>query len=244
MNMKRGKHICNTLKEIRLRVARENNIEYSPTECHHEGDCAGTCPKCEAEVRYIEQQLAHIRRFGRKVAVAGIGASVAALSSCSLVMAGKMTPPKPLGGDVENVDIDETEGYLAEPDDTVVSRDKAEPKSGVVQTDTIKEPVLLGDVVEEQPRFPGGIEGLMQFLSDNVKYPPECVKDSIGGRVVVSFVVEKDGTITEPKVVKSVHPLLDAEALRVVGLMPKWQPGMMNGERRRMKYTIPVNFKL
>lgn len=244
MNMKRGKHICNTLKEIRLRVARENNIEYSPTECHHEGDCAGTCPKCEAEVRHIEQQLAHIRRFGRKVAVAGIGASVAALSSCSLVMAGKMTPPKPLGGDVENVDIDETEGYLAEPDDTVVSRDKAEPKSGVIQTDTIKENMLMGDIVEQMPEFPGGSSALMEFLSDNVKYPAECVKDSIQGRVVVTFIVEKDGSITEAKVVRSVHPQLDQEALRVVGLMPKWRPGSMNGQRQRVRYTLPVKFKL
>ena len=240
MNMKRGKHICNTLKEIRLRVARENGIPYEPSECHHEGDCLGTCPKCEQEVRYLEQQIGHIRRLGKKVAVVGIGASVAALSASCRHPVGEVERPY-----VPNeIAIGRTTRAVP-PSNPIHTNDSlAHPKSAFVQTDTIKEPVLLGDVVEEQPRFPGGTEGLMQFLSDNVKYPPECVKDSIGGRVVISFVVEKDGTITEPKVVKSVHPLLDAEALRVVGLMPKWQPGMMNGERRRMKYTIPVNFKL
>ena len=68
--MKRGKRICNTLKEVRMRVAKANDIRYAPTECHHEGDCAGTCPKCEAEVRSLEQQLQLRRQLGKAVATA------------------------------------------------------------------------------------------------------------------------------------------------------------------------------
>ena len=84
----------------------------------------------------------------------------------------------------------------------------------------------------------------MQFLSQNVKYPVEAHKAGVQGRVIATFVVEKDGSITEAKIVKSVSPELDAEALRVIGSMPNWMPGMQNGEPVRVKYTVPITFKL
>ena len=100
------------------------------------------------------------------------------------------------------------------------------------------------DVVEQMPQFPGGPSALMQFLSSNVKYPKEAYEKNVQGRVIASFVVEKDGSITEAVIRKSIDPLLDAEALRVVNAMPKWQPGMQNGEAVRVKYTVPITFKL
>jgi TonB family protein len=100
------------------------------------------------------------------------------------------------------------------------------------------------DVVEQMPQFPGGPAALMQFLSQSVKYPKEAFEKGIQGRVIANFVVEKDGSITEARIVKSVDPLLDAEALRVVGIMPKWAPGTQNGEPVRVKYTIPITFRL
>ena len=100
------------------------------------------------------------------------------------------------------------------------------------------------DVVEQMPQFPGGPAALMQFLSTNVKYPKEAFEQGIQGRVIANFVVEKDGSITEARVVKSVDPALDAEALRVVGTMPKWAPGTQNGEPVRVKYTVPITFRL
>ena len=100
------------------------------------------------------------------------------------------------------------------------------------------------DVVEQMPQFPGGPAALMQFLSSNVKYPKEAFEKGIQGRVIANFVVEKDGSITEARIVKSVDPLLDAEALRVVGIMPKWAPGTQNGEPVRVKYTVPITFRL
>ena len=80
--MKQGKKICKTLKEIRLQVARANDIPYEPTECKHKGDCLGTCPKCEEEVRYIEQQLDVRRMLGKAVKVAGVSVGIAALAAC------------------------------------------------------------------------------------------------------------------------------------------------------------------
>ena len=100
------------------------------------------------------------------------------------------------------------------------------------------------DVVEQMPEYPGGPKALMEFLNNNVQYPAEAEKAGIQGRVIATFVVEKDGSISNAKVVKSVDPLLDAEALRVIDAMPNWKPGMQNGKIVRVKYTIPLSFHL
>ena len=100
------------------------------------------------------------------------------------------------------------------------------------------------DVVEQMPEYPGGPKALMEFLNNNVQYPAEAEKAGIQGRVIATFVVEKDGSISNAKVVKSVDPLLDAEALRVIGAMPNWKPGMQNGKVVRVKYTVPLSFHL
>lgn len=100
------------------------------------------------------------------------------------------------------------------------------------------------DIVEVMPQFPGGQGELMKFLRNNVKYPAEAQKKKIEGRVIVTFVVDKKGRVVNPMVERSVHPLLDAEALRVVKRMPKWTPGRMNGESVNVKFLLPITFKL
>ena len=210
--MKRGKKICDTLKEVRMQVAKANDIKYAPTECHHEGDCAGTCPKCEAEVRWLEQQLRLRRQLGKAVAVVGVSMGLAALTSC--------------------------ESQLTEMNaDNSIS-------SAMTQSVGNRISEWMGDIVERQPYFPGGQQALLEFLRQNVNYPEQARKDSIEGRVVLSFVVETDGSITEPTVVRSLHPLLDAEALRVIKLMPKWEPGYQGDSLVRVKYSLPVTFKM
>ena len=99
-------------------------------------------------------------------------------------------------------------------------------------------------MVEQIPQFPGGQAALMEYLTKNVKYPEEAHKKGVQGRVIASFVVEEDGSITNANIAKSVDPLLDAEALRVVNAMPNWTPGMQRGKAVRVKYTIPINFML
>ena len=100
------------------------------------------------------------------------------------------------------------------------------------------------DVVEQMPSFPGGMPALMQWLSQNIKYPVIAAENGVQGRVIVQFVVEKDGSVTDVHVAKSVDPSLDKEATRVVKAMPKWNPGKQNGSAVRVKYTVPVMFKL
>ena len=100
------------------------------------------------------------------------------------------------------------------------------------------------EVVEQMPSFPGGAGALMKYLSENIKYPVVAQENGVQGRVVVSFVVERDGSITDVKVARSVDPSLDREAMRVVRSMPHWIPGKQNGSAVRVKYNVPVSFRL
>ena len=100
------------------------------------------------------------------------------------------------------------------------------------------------DVVEEMPVYPGGMPAMMDFFNKNMKYPKEALDAKQEGRVIAQFVVEKDGCITDAHIVKSVSPALDAEALRIVNAMPNWTPGRQNGKPVRVKYTVPISFKL
>ena len=114
-------------------------------------------------------------------------------------------------------------------------------KTVVSQKDQKEEPF---NVVEDMPAFPGGMQALMAFLIENIQYPADAQKQKVDGRVLVNFVVEKDGSITEVKVLKPGFPSLDAEAIRVVKAMPKWKPGYQNGQPVRVQYTVPINFSL
>lgn len=100
------------------------------------------------------------------------------------------------------------------------------------------------DVVEQMPSFPGGNGALMAWLSKNINYPAAAAENGIQGRVIVAFVVEPNGSISNVKVVRSVDPSLDKEAASVVSRMPKWNPGKQNGQEVRVKYNVPVTFKL
>lgn len=113
---------------------------------------------------------------------------------------------------------------------------KAEPKPEVENK--------VFDVVEQMPSFPGGPSALMQYLSSNIKYPVVAQENGVQGRVVVSFVVERDGSISDVQVARSVDPSLDREAQRVVRSMPRWIPGKQNGQAVRVKYNVPVAFRL
>ncbi|MDE5740739.1 MAG: energy transducer TonB [Bacteroidaceae bacterium] len=100
------------------------------------------------------------------------------------------------------------------------------------------------EVVEQNPMFPGGEAALLKYLQKNLKYPAQAQDNGIQGRVMVQFVVNKDGSVVEPKIIRSVDPSLDKEAMRVVSAMPKWTPGKQRGKTVRVRYTLPVTFRL
>lgn len=160
----------------------------------------------------------------------------------------KTVPPPPAAvtqADILEIvddDAEVEEDIMASTEDQVEWVDLDEIEYVEVEPEPEEEEIFM--VVEDAPEFPGGTQALLDYLRKNIKYPPLCRENGIQGRVLVSFVVNKDGAIVEPQVVKSVNKQLDQEALRVISTMPNWKPGKQRGKPVRVKYTVPVNFRL
>ncbi len=163
----------------------------------------------------------------------------------------KTPPPPPAAPSVADVlkivtndaDVQETAVASSEDAGKAVEVKYTAP---VVQQKPEEDPdeQVIFQVVEQMPEYPGGMTECLKFLASNLKYPTISQENGVQGRVIVQFVVNKDGSIVDPVVVRSVDPYLDKEALRVVKSMPKWTPGKQRGKAVRVKYTLPVTFKL
>ena len=214
--MYKGKSTCRELKRIRKMIAEQNNIPLEDSECHYEGDCAGTCPKCDAEVRFLENALRMSKQLGKVVTLSGIAL---AISSC-------------------NIHSKNTKQEASEDTAAICT-------NSLVDSLSESETVMVG-LIEDQAYFIGGEEAMFQFLKEHIKYPAKAKEDSISGCVFVSFVVEKDGSLSDIRVIRGVHPLLDSEAVRVVREMPKWEPGKYTNTEKpvRQRFVLPIYFKL
>ena len=160
----------------------------------------------------------------------------------------KQAPPPPEAPKVEEVleimdnDSKVEESTIQASDDTQAAVEvKYTPVE--VEEEEVEEQQIF-QVVEEMPEFPGGMGECMKWLSKNIKYPTISQENGVQGRVIIQFVVNKDGSIVDAQVARGVDPYLDKEALRVVGQMPKWKPGKQRGKEVRVKYTLPVMFRL
>ena len=160
----------------------------------------------------------------------------------------KQAPPPPEAPKVEEVleimdnDSEVEESTIQASDDTQAAVEvKYTPVE--VEEEEVEEQQIF-QVVEEMPEFPGGMGECMKFLSKNIKYPTISQENGVQGRVIVQFVVNRDGSIVDPVVVRGVDPYLDKEALRVISTMPKWKPGKQRAKAVRVKYTVPVMFRL
>ena len=234
--MKRGKQTCRILKDIRRQIAEANDIEFITSECQYQGDCLGTCPKCEAEVRYLEQQLERKRMAGKAITILGISAGLVAMApmtSCS---------SSPNKGTSQETISDSTNASVMFGE---VCPTPVEDTIPMVEKDTVNKQEL-----PELPQDMGLIEitpisgEIITVISANIEYPEIAQGDMGQGRVIVRFIVDKEGNIIQPKVVRSVDPYLDKEALRIVGLMPKWKPGELDdGTKVAVRFTIPVMFR-
>ena len=107
-----------------------------------------------------------------------------------------------------------------------------------------EEDIIMIHSIETMPMFPGGHQGMIQFISENLKYPADAEEKGIQGRVVVRFVVERDGSITNVEALNTIHETLAEEAIRVVKSMPNWKPGTQRGKPVRVMFNLPINFKL
>ena len=160
----------------------------------------------------------------------------------------KQAPPPPEAPKAEEVlNIIENDSQVEE--STVQASDDTQAAVEVkytpveVEEEEVDEQQIF-QVVEENPEFPGGMKECMKFLNNNIKYPQISQENGVQGRVIIQFVVNADGSIVDPVVVRGVDPYLDKEALRVIKLMPKWKPGKQRGKAVRVRYTQPVLFRL
>jgi len=280
--MAKGKQTCKILKEIRKQIAAENDIKLVIEECTYQGDCLGTCPKCEAEVRYLERELEKRQRMGKAAVFAGMSlGTLFAATSCNHPV------PEPLAGEVMHTpdstempndsisnDSIPSDAYLLEGDVLAPEPDtmKAEEKKtackkdeqleivGGIEDDYVTPGLVELDldelakegpdergiyqIVEQMPEFPGGEEAIREFVVKNIQYPQKAIDAGAYGRVFVGFVIEPDGSVSNVTLLRGIGFGCDEEAMRVVKMMPKWQPGMQNGEAVRVSYMIPINFKL
>ncbi len=156
-------------------------------------------------------------------------------------------PPPPQVVEVLNIVDDEVEiEDELQIEDTEVTDDMIIDVQPVVQAkkEVEEEDTQVFFIVEDMPEFPGGELALRQFIANAIKYPVIAQENGIQGRVYVTFVVDADGSVSEPRIARGVDPSLDKEALRVVSQLPKWKPGRQRGKPVRVSYTVPINFQL
>ena len=253
--MARGKQTCKILKVIRRQIAEANDIEFVTSECRYKGDCLGTCPKCEAEVRYLEQQLCARSLAGKSIALAGISAGMILMSSCGGKSSNQTSVT--LTGDTiaiaehpEMINCTEEVEVQAEEDTTIVIVTNGEvalppeefPKVGEVIDES-------NSFYDEEPVFPGGMKALMQFLASNLKYPEEWNETCIVGKVIAKFEIDEYGKISNVEIVRCTVPkdFSDSaikEVKRVVRLLPDFIPAQKDGNSVKSYYILPISFKL
>lgn len=156
-------------------------------------------------------------------------------------------PPAPAAPEILNVVDDDIEldqqDILSSEDDATAAQVETYVAPTVVEEEEESESHIF-TVVEKMPQFPGGDAALLKFVNGSIKYPVIAQENGIQGRVVISFVVNRDGSVVDAEIVRGVDPSLDKEALRVVNTMPKWSPGEQRGKPVRVKYTMPIQFRL
>lgn len=291
--MNRGKYTCKILKEIRKKIAEENDIEYITSECHFLNDCLGTCPKCEAELLYLGQELERKIRLGKTVFIAGLSVGLlSSFSGCKNKSAVSEREPVDRGSNHTDIDyrhndslsnlnfsepmpVNALPGFIGDmscnDEEKVVHYSFGESTSDfsdeqILTNDPKKEfmielvdgkielfddEIVNGEdsnfiyrYVETIPEFSGGTDSMYSFLKAQLRYPVMAQTNKIQGTVLAEFVIEKDGTIGNVKILISLSPDCDEEALRVIKLMPKWNPGKQLGKPVRSYYTLPVRFLL
>lgn len=287
--MFKGKNTCKILKDIRRQIAESNDIEFVTSECKYQGDCSGTCPKCEAELRYLEAELNRRRQLGKVITLAGLSIGLStSLGGChsattegeapvSMSSSSKVTeqtaptsdkPTSSHASDDSGQEPGETPKVVKNQDKTACGNN-SDKRFGVDDLyydgevpddfgDVIEElPVLEGIIVddpteevpavyftEEMPEFPGGDDALKAFLQREINYPDVAKYNGIVGTVLIEFIIEKDGSISNPRVKVPLFPDCDNEAVRAIMSMPKWKPGKNMGKPVRCFYQVPVSFNL
>ncbi len=221
--MYQGKHKCETLKAIRKQIADANEIPYEPVVCTHQGDCMGTCHACESEMRYIEDQLNIRKMAGKAVKIVGL-ATAMSMSACNITDNVSILPDE----------LNQKELVY----DYIGDREGETPFIPVEDEICTDYSVLFDTLVHAVAP-----DSLAFYFIFNVHYKEAAMVEGIEGTATISFIVEKDGSISNVAVKKTLYPCLDEEAVRVVKGMEKWKPAMCNGKPVRSKFHVPIFFR-
>ncbi len=213
--MARGKQTCKILKEIRRQIAEANGIEFATSECRYKGDCLGTCPKCEAEVRDLEQQLRARSLSGKAIALTGISTGMILMSGCS-------------GTSTSSSNINELEGvviYNEEVEDTVEESEVRE--------------IWLESQVDVKPEFPGGDDEMRNFFDECWRKE----KDAIIGSAKIGYIVNFKGEIENPEIIEG-DTLLGEQLIRIINQFHNHTPGQRNGKPVDVYKTFSFSLSL
>lgn len=261
--MNHGKETCRILKELRHKIAEANDIALETSECRFKGDCTGTCPRCESEVRYLERQLADRRHAGKAIRLAGLAAGAIIMSGCGNVSDSK--PTETLLGEVVDTIIAE------EMCDTVVltkennvrnienvsqrnaSKDSVKTDTSVADNNdpdfSLINSIDFGEIEDGQdpvyspPTFPGGEIALERFINRHIIYPDILKDEAISGSVIVEVTIDVDGKVTEPVVISGLDPVLDRQALKIASLLPDFSPATLDHSRVKSIVKLAIDFK-
>ena len=264
--MQRGKSICKQLKAVRHRIAEENKIPLEQRECTYDGPCRGTCPRCEAEVRYLEKSLVQRLHLGKAATVAGLSLSLAACGGQQPDGQGPLVKTDSLASPSDTIDTtlppDDNSANRTEQKDIIEENSEIIMDGICIEDDTLPPPppppydetLIVGEVeegevrifrvVDTDPEFPGGIDSMYAWIERNIQYPTLARNNKIEGKVYVTFVVESDGSISNPKILRDIGGGCGAEVIRILNQMPRWIPGKQRGKPARVQFNLPVNFQL
>lgn len=261
--MNHGKEICRILKELRHKIAEANDIALEISECRFKGDCTGTCPRCEAEVRYLERQIANRRRAGNAVRLAGLAAGAIIMSGCGYVSDSKPTETL-LGEVVYTIIAEEMCDTVVQTKENNVSNienvSQRNASKDSVKTDTsladnndpdfsLINSIDFGEIedghdpIYSPPTFPGGEIALERFINRHIIYPDILKDEAISGSVIVEVTIDVDGKVTEPVVISGLDPVLDRQALKIASLLPDFSPATLDHSRVKSIVKLAIDFK-
>ncbi|MBR1550426.1 MAG: TonB family protein [Bacteroidales bacterium] len=240
-----GKSVCRQLKAVRQLIAEENDIPLEQRECTYDGPCRGTCPRCEAEVQYLERSLAEKLRLGKVATVAGLGLSLTACGHGGPQVSAKILDEGEVDTtEVYEVDADSNEIPFQSVDDPVPPEVTTEgvveyttgevglPIECPVPTDGSEDRFYLNYFTDPpvKAEFPGGKQGLRRWLARHMQYPAEAREKGIVGEVVVALQIEAQGYISGYRIIKGLEGGGTEEAKRLVQTMPDWKPAGVPGK--------------
>lgn len=261
--MNHGKETCRILKELRHKIAEANDIALEISECRFKGDCTGTCPRCESEVRYLERQLAARRRAGNAVRLAGLAAGAIIMSGCGNVSDSKPTETL-LGEVVDTIIAEEMCDTVVQTKENNVSNienvSQRNASKDSVKTDTsladnndpdfsLINSIDFGEIedghdpIYSPPTFPGGEIALERFINRHIIYPDILKDEAISGSVIVEVTIDVDGKVTEPVVISGLDPVLDRQALKIASLLPDFSPATLDHSRVKSIVKLAIDFK-